>query len=435
MSFLEYTRPEYQTIDFHNYLVLQQKQEIQPVPYCCKMIELNQIQGVLPMYTKQVNDEIGFYYDISGKIKLVDYLRRNRCTEEQGRIILTGLAESLKNLSRYFIKQQFCILNLEYVFIDDAFHVYFPVLPIAEMLQHESNIQIFFQQLVSQYFVTDDTDVFYDGLLKYLVRSEFQLDEFEKKVKPVLAEKKVATVPQSTSATSSEVYVEKNNNEKIEKIEKIQFTKQENKVATPAFAIPGALNGETVANVSEAGTDEKVKKEKKSLFSINKNQDTKTKKGIFSFGNGKKETEINIPEENTVKKNTENHNSGMGIKEEAVCVAEYIYDDATEILDETITNKNTAYFMHNNQRVVVTKTPFTLGKVNVDYQFDKNYISRVHATIVEQDGQYYLKDENSKNHTYLDGAQLAPYTLYKLENGSRIKLGLEELIFFCKDVR
>ena len=61
---------------------------------------------------------------------------------------------------------------------------------------------------------------------------------------------------------------------------------------------------------------------------------------------------------------------------------------------------------------------------------EKSFISRIHATILEQDGQYYVRDENSKNHTYLNGVQLAPYTPYLLEDGSRIKLGLEELIFY-----
>jgi len=106
------------------------------------------------------------------------------------------------------------------------------------------------------------------------------------------------------------------------------------------------------------------------------------------------------------------------------------YDDVTVILGGEQLGETSVYFMHQGQRIPIYKTPFVLGKVNADYHLEKSFISRVHATVIEKDGKYYIQDENSKNHTYLNGVQLAPYTTYLLENGSRIKLGIEELVFY-----
>lgn len=433
MNFLEYVQQEYRTIDFHNFLVFQQKQTLHPIAYCCKTIERNQIQGLLPMYTKQMDDQIGFYYDISGKTRLVDYLQRNACDERQGRQILCSLAESLKNLSRYFLQQQFCILDFNYVFMNDAFHVFFPVLPIEELLQQENNIQLFFQRLVSEYFVTEENNAFYDGLLKYLVRTEFQLDEFIKRVQPVTAstpnvQKSVA--PMVVQPLQAEPL-------KAEKLEQGLFSKKAEKepapVQPPVIAAPSEVNGIKIPGASSAA--EKPKKEKKSLFgngeksAKREKNEKKTKKEFHLFG-GKAEKRTESVDAPIAPAAVPPISAAVSAAVPQNNIQPAPLDDATVILEGEQLGEKSPYLLYQNQRISIYKTPFVLGKLQADYHLEKSFISRIHATILEQDGQYYVRDENSKNHTYLNGVQLAPYTPYLLEDGSRIKLGLEELIFY-----
>jgi len=435
MNLADYVQQEYQTIDFRNYLVLRQKDILTPIPYCCKMIEHNQITGLLPMYTKQVNDQTSFYYDISGKVRLIDFLQRNVCSEAQGRAILLHIAEGLKNLSNYFLQQEFCILDLNYVFINDAMHVYFPVLPVQELLGQPVHVQAFFQKLVSQYFVTEENNPFYDGLLKYLVRTEFALDVLIQRLQP--------SKPQPVQSVS-DVVLEA---QPLRQPEPIPVKKPMPFVSAPAqqkeaAAAPAAdavVNGIKIPGAVPPAqpVKEKPKKEKKPLFGGGEKKPKKEKaekkhqKGFHLFGAGEKQqTPVaeNEPQGDAVP--MPNNVSSASMAPVVPPVAPVYLDDATEMLEPAALNESTVYLMHQNRRVPIYKTPFVLGKLNADYLLDKSYISRVHATIIEKDGVYYIQDENSKNHTYLNGVQLAPYTLQRLENGSRIKLGLDELIFY-----
>lgn len=436
MNFLEYVQQEYRTIDFHNFLVFQQKKEVRPIAYCCKMIERNQIQGLLPMYTKQMDDRIGFYYDISGKIRLVDYLQRNACDEKQGRQILCSLAESLKNLSRYFLQQQFCILDFNYVFMNDAFHVFFPVLPIEELLQQENNIPLFFQQLVSKYFVTEENNAFYDGLLKYLVRAEFQLDEFIKRVQPVRERTPIMQKQEAPMAVQP-LQAEPLKVERIEKAEHGLFQKKVEKEAVsvqPSVIVaPSEVNGIKIPGAPPAA--EKPKKEKKSLFGSNeksakKEKDEKKFKKDFHLFGSKAEKKKEAADAQIILEAVPQIPATTAASVQQKPVQPALLDDATVMLEGEQLGEKSPYLLYQNQRISIYKTPFVLGKLQADYHLEKSFISRIHATILEQDGQYYIRDENSKNHTYLNGIQLAPYTPYLLEDGSRIKLGLEELIFY-----
>lgn len=55
--------------------------------------------------------------------------------------------------------------------------------------------------------------------------------------------------------------------------------------------------------------------------------------------------------------------------------------------------------------------------------------SRQHCTISYSMGIYYIKDNGSLNHTYLDGQMLRPNEGCRLNNNSRIRISNEEFIF------
>ena len=60
---------------------------------------------------------------------------------------------------------------------------------------------------------------------------------------------------------------------------------------------------------------------------------------------------------------------------------------------------------------------------------DNPAVSRVHAMIDEVNGDYYITDNHSTNHTYVNGSILPEGESRKLGHGDRILLGNEELIF------
>ncbi|MBN1438241.1 MAG: FHA domain-containing protein [Anaerolineales bacterium] len=70
------------------------------------------------------------------------------------------------------------------------------------------------------------------------------------------------------------------------------------------------------------------------------------------------------------------------------------------------------------------------SKKNADLVFQANQpdspISRLHCTILEEDGAYFLRDDQSANGTYLNGVRLVPMDRNPLKDGDEIQLANPE---------
>ena len=83
----------------------------------------------------------------------------------------------------------------------------------------------------------------------------------------------------------------------------------------------------------------------------------------------------------------------------------------------------------------ITKSEFSIGKSEskADYTItDNTAVSRVHCIIVQKNGVNYIKDNNSTNHTYLDGVELEPGKEVLLKNKTTVKMGDEEFTFLLR---
>lgn len=83
------------------------------------------------------------------------------------------------------------------------------------------------------------------------------------------------------------------------------------------------------------------------------------------------------------------------------------------------------------ETVTVQGDAFRIGKdINADYRIpDNNAISRKHALLVLRDKQYLLIDQNSKNHTYVNGIMLSGQEEMLLHSGDVIRMADEEFEF------
>lgn len=75
--------------------------------------------------------------------------------------------------------------------------------------------------------------------------------------------------------------------------------------------------------------------------------------------------------------------------------------------------------------------PFVIGKEKgrVNLVLRDHSISRIHARLIEEDGNVYLEDLHSTNGTYLNDFPLTPHERIKLKRGDLIQLGRVELDF------
>ena len=85
------------------------------------------------------------------------------------------------------------------------------------------------------------------------------------------------------------------------------------------------------------------------------------------------------------------------------------------------------------EKIIIDQSTFKLGrgKKFVDYYVGGNdTISKVHAYITNKANQYFLVDNSSRNHTFLDGKVLEPIEQMKLKHMSKIRLAKEEFVFY-----
>ena len=88
------------------------------------------------------------------------------------------------------------------------------------------------------------------------------------------------------------------------------------------------------------------------------------------------------------------------------------------------------------EKIYISKDEFKIGKskVHSDYSIENNSaISRVHVIVISRDGEYYLKDNESTNGTYVDGDRLEAGREVQLKSNMIIKFGDEDFEFFLTE--
>ena len=86
----------------------------------------------------------------------------------------------------------------------------------------------------------------------------------------------------------------------------------------------------------------------------------------------------------------------------------------------------------NNEKILLDKPIFRIGKERsyVDYCISGNpTISRSHADIIGRNGQFFIVDNNSTNHTYVNGEMIPSNTEIPLSHGTKIRLSNEDFEF------
>lgn len=76
----------------------------------------------------------------------------------------------------------------------------------------------------------------------------------------------------------------------------------------------------------------------------------------------------------------------------------------------------------SGRKIEITRALFKIGsdKDYVDLYINNEIVSRSHADILKRNDGYYLMDNNSTNHTYIDGVMIAPKQMIKLKEGSTV---------------
>ena len=96
--------------------------------------------------------------------------------------------------------------------------------------------------------------------------------------------------------------------------------------------------------------------------------------------------------------------------------------------ETVLLNLSVPYLLFSNygvlERINITKDTFILGRLStvVDYVIENSAVGKKHAEIIKKDGEYYLKDLNSKNGTFINGNRLTPNQECLLKENDEVTL-------------
>jgi pSer/pThr/pTyr-binding forkhead associated (FHA) protein len=81
--------------------------------------------------------------------------------------------------------------------------------------------------------------------------------------------------------------------------------------------------------------------------------------------------------------------------------------------------------------IPVTHVPFTLGRRERDLSFENDPgVSREHAQITYENNTYFITDNGSTNHTFVDEVDIGAHSPRPLYNGAAIRLGTSTVMTF-----
>lgn len=489
-----------------NYLVVDLAENERLIPYCCTLLKNNDVPGLLTMHYQMLDGMTTVKYDISGKVRLGDYMTQRHVSYQTGLMLLKNLCDTFRNLPQYFLTIDQCLLDPESVFVGDGLHTFFPCLPLEENggERYETSLQLFFAELLSRYFATESRTDF-DEMFKWVHRSSlFDLEAFSQrflqdtaKSAPPAAAPAAAREPAPWQAPAPKPAPapvpprpvqpapapmpprpvqpapapEKKEPKRFGGFGKasapapapvpipasVPIPGQAPQAPKPAQPAPGAVlsipGGGSLAipGAAPGGAAPAPKPEKEAKAA---------KGGIWPFGKHKGKEK---PAENEPAAPVPVPGKKPGNPVPPLQPAPAPYEPApakpvraavrqeweegtiwvgegggeTEIGEDIGAGgpaAQGAWLEHNGKRVPITADPFLVGKANSVYQLhyaisNNNKVSRNHVTIFRQDGRYMLRDNQSRNGTFLNNKALVPLEAYPLSDGDEIRLYNEVLIF------
>lgn len=107
--------------------------------YQVKMIQSNNISLLLPLKLRHVDDEQYLYYQITSKINLMDYIKKEGLNYKLLYTIIDQLLQVIHQTSEFLLPKNSTIIDLRYIYIDQTENqCKFLYLPI---IQNEMNVQ------------------------------------------------------------------------------------------------------------------------------------------------------------------------------------------------------------------------------------------------------------------------------------------------------
>lgn len=170
---------EYKMETERNYMILEAEQTEQF--FSTQMLFENKIPGLIIFESRCFNGENKYFYDITGRHSLKEYVKREQLREREIRKLLQCLYRVVIEMRSYFLNAGGLLMDPEYIFRDEK-EFCFCFYPPQENVSTEASLKILAEQLLE---LSDDED---DDTLELIYSFYKIVTESEKGIVCILEE-------------------------------------------------------------------------------------------------------------------------------------------------------------------------------------------------------------------------------------------------------
>lgn len=347
-----------------NYMIIEG--EWVDVGYEEKMLQENSVDVLLGFYTMEMNGYLQFWYDISGKKSLRDFLEQEGVSEENLYLIFHGISEAYNRLSEYLIREEGIFMDPDTVFLECkkkevcVFLCYCP-LPHCDFLEQLRNI------------------------MRYIIAA---VDHRQQKVTELCYE--------LFAITEGEFF-------SLADLLPVLQREQETPSLICESDILAAAEEAGVDLFEEEGTDEETKE--RGFFATIKENFYKWREKFFSKKEELFPEDDELPDLEFDEVNCDTETMILAANPN-FCCGKLMYESGG----------------NGDKDYIITHSPFRIGSKEGgnDAVLHSPVVSRYHAKIYKRDGAYYLEDLNSTNGTYLNGQMISYHEVMPIKSKDTI---------------
>lgn len=415
---------------------LEQKPEENRYQYC--IITRGGIKGLLTCSLRYIDEGAYLYYDITSTQNVAQLYIGRMIDKKWMKDFLWGLNQVKQELARFLLDDRNILWFPEQIFQDleknDFYFLYIPYyaencgfLELIEFLvdhidYEEEALVEFVYKMHEQYELLGSI-----YLQEQIFEDAVMLEEPRKMVLSIEeAAKVIALEKDNITDMASQINTTKTNYAKTTNTQKSISLKTLKHIDSQEELIEERDDKETI---KEKDLNEVLEHKSKKSENAEKNAPSKRSLRYLLEGGRKRRQK---EERKAYQEEFKQQLNKLSVAEELLYEPEdygkTIYlEDSTETL-ETF---RCLYTKDNRLAGELNNTPYLIGKKKdeVNCCLSDRSVSRVHARIIKENGEYYLEDLNATNGTYKNGLRLQPYEKRLLEPEDEIKFGKVILYF------
>lgn len=410
------------------------------------MINSNQNKaiGLAPIRLDELNGRFEkIYFDVTGKVTLSEYLTK-RVSQEAFKQMLLHLIDTIENFDEYMIDVKQVVLDINSVFINEVDNtVSFICIPTKAENSIGELYEFFKSIVVDASFVDvsgNDNRVSYFNAVYNVVKNKngFSLQNMKKAIE--LSQHQV----QGNTGENSEA--PENNSSGAPADRMIKENDTVTVKSRAQSAVPVMMEEEPKpAEQGNKGLFGKLFKsggKKKSSGDGFQGGIGKYKNGDTSAASSQRQ-QIQQPVQQPIQQPMQQpiqQSIQQPVQDRSFLGTIMVYDEnkesssSAEAANSVDTDAAMAYLVrHRDQaKIKIDKPVFSVGRASEDQDYcinDNPAVGHKHASIIKKDDKYYVKDLNSRNHTFVNGTMIVPGVEHMLNNGDKIVFANEEFDF------